>query len=206
MPEARHCPDCRNEFVASVSLCSDCGRPLEPGELPRRPAAPLMPEVAGPDAGGDHPGEPEPPDTLVATLAGEDAERVARALTLENITSLLDCEGIQQLRGPHEPPKPAIARRKPVAIYVAHTRVDEAREIVDSLTGADLIGDQWRDAGEPDAGVVDVGDTDAATRAAVEAVQRAAVDLESPQAEGGLRYLVALAAFAAVLALFIALL
>ena len=201
--EAKHCPDCRNEFVASVEQCSDCGAPLKQGELPRGGS----PEPEHEDAGYDVPEhgippEPvEPPDTLVATLPGEDAERVARAMALERITSLLDCDGAQELRGPNEPPKPAIARRKPVAIYVSHSRAEEAREIIDSLTDTDPIGDQWR---EGDSAAESIEDAEPAPDEVQSPV--AAADLEAPQAEGSGRYLLILAALGAVLALFIALL
>lgn len=207
MGEANHCPDCRNEFVAAITTCSDCGQPLHPGELPRggRAAAPVGSEEVDVPLHGEAPDPPEPPDTLVATLPGEDAERIARALTLERITSLLDCEGTRELRGPNEPPKPAIARRKPVSIYVGHARAGEAREIIESLVGVDLIGEQWRsgDAGE------DAGEEEAA-EAAVErragSVVREPDDLEAPVAEGIGRYLVLLAILGGILAVFIALL
>jgi hypothetical protein len=207
MGEANHCPDCRNEFVAGITMCSDCGQPLRPGELPRgaRPAALVVEEESDAPLHGEAPDLPDPPDTLVATLPGEDAERIARALTLEHISSLLDCEGTQELRGPSEPPKPAIARRKPVSIYVAHTRVDEAREIIESLVGVDLIGEQWRSGDAGDDGHEEGAAASSAPRAAVPAAQ-GPHDLEAPAAEGSGRYLVLLAILGAILAVFIALL
>lgn len=207
MEDARHCPDCRNEFVAHVEVCSDCGRPLQPGELPRvstrREEEPAH-EVGIPEHGVP-PEAPDPPDTLVATLPGEDAEQVARALALEQITSLLDCDGTQELRGPFEPPKPALARRKPVSIYVAAQHVDDAHAVIESLMHEDPIGEQWRGAHAGTSAVPDLDDEIAAESEFSVAVAEPA-GMEVPHAEGVGYTWIVLIALGAILALFVALL
>lgn len=140
-----HCPICHTEFVAGVAACSDCGRPLLPGELPPRARNDDGPDAVRTTTASGAEITVEPPDTLLAEIPGEQAELIAKALALEGIPSLLVCDGVEQLRGPHEPPKPPIARKKTVEIYVPHTRMDDASEIADSMTNVDLIGDQWLD-------------------------------------------------------------
>lgn len=143
--EVSHCQDCRTEFVAGVTRCSDCGRPVTPGELPPRKRNDERDEARDPRYAQAPSAEAtvDPPDTELTSIPGEQAELVAKALALEGIPSLLACEGEEQLRGPHEPPKPPIARKRIVDIYVPQSRLDDAREIADSMASGDLIGDQW---------------------------------------------------------------
>lgn len=207
MDDARHCPDCRNEFMAHVEVCTDCGRPLQAGELPRasarREEEPA--HAVGIPEHGVPPEAPDPPDTLVATLPGEDAEQVARALALEQITSLLDCDGTQELRGPFEPPKPALARRKPVSIYVASQHVDDANAVIESLMHEDPIGEQWRGADGATPVEPDLED-EIAVESEFSATVAEPAGMEMPRAEGAGYTWIALLALGAVLALFIALL
>jgi len=206
--ETLHCGECRTEFVGGITACSDCGGPLQSGELPPHGPESLADSVAAAMPAADTEGEaPEPPDTLVATLPGEDAELVAKAMTMERITSLLECEGSQELRGPHEPPKPALARRRPVSIYVAHSRVDEARAIIESMTGTDLIGEQWREGAGHDGAVRDDAGDDAALPGAVsDGVRTASSPPEAPRAEGAGRYVILLGLVTLLVGLFVVLL
>lgn len=181
--QTSHCPICRTEFVAGIAACSDCGRPLLPGELPPRD------RNSAPSQGGGGPDAiVEPPDTMILTIPGEQAELIAKALAVEGIPSLLECDGIEQLRGPYEPPKAPLARRKPVDVYVPESQVDIAREIAQSMLDSDLIGDQWRDAEfAPDANTTtdDHDDSDATGASSAYEGGTAADAASRPQPEGG---------------------
>lgn len=87
-----------------------------------------------------------PPDTLLATMPGLQAEFAAKALTLEGMTCLLECDGLKQLRHPHQEPSDPLAVTWPVSIYVAGPQLGEARQILASIQRTDVIGDQWTTA------------------------------------------------------------
>lgn len=200
MPEdVKHCVACQTEFVAGIDHCSDCGGLLESGELPAQRTRSALDEqlaAALPDA--SEPQEVDPPDTLASTLPGEQAELVARALALEGVTSLLECEGEQKLRGPHEPPSPPIAVKRPVSIYVAQTHVETTLEIVRSLESDDVIGDQWLAEGEAVEGFADQ------SKPKLEDVvpASAATPLEA-EGSGGLRLLIPFLIITAIVGLFL---
>jgi hypothetical protein len=83
------------------------------------------------------------PDTLLVTLPGMQAEFAAKALTVEGLTCLLECDGLKRLRYPNQEPPEPLAVTWPVSIYVARTQRDQAREILASTERTDVIGDQW---------------------------------------------------------------
>jgi len=199
--DVTHCPNCRTEFVAGIAACSDCGGPLKSGELPRGRERLVDEDPLPTDAVPGAEYVPEPPDTLLGTFPGEHAELIAKSMALEGLASLLECDGVEQLRGPHEPPKAPLARKKPVHVYVAQARLADAQEIADSLAEADFIGDQWQDES---AGEIDAEDDDDRTLDEAVYLRPAAEGVPSP--EGTSIYLLVFAVITAIVAVFVFLL
>ncbi|MBI1818121.1 MAG: hypothetical protein HYR72_24335 [Deltaproteobacteria bacterium] len=134
----QHCPACRSEFIAGVAACTDCGGPLELGALPDLAAV----------TAGKSPIVYDSPDTLLTTLPGVRADLVVRALVMEGIACLLECEGQTKLCGPTDVSQGPFAVTLPVAIYVSGSRMEEAVAVVQSLDRADLVGVEWSE-GDP---------------------------------------------------------
>lgn len=131
-----YCPDCWTEFVSGVALCSDCGGALTLGPRPeQRPRATAATESANPEQSAI--------DTLLGEFPGSRAEFIAQALTMEGIHSRLECDGLVQHRGPNTNPAGPIAVTLPVTILVAAAEADRAREILESLSAEDLVGEEW---------------------------------------------------------------
>jgi hypothetical protein len=82
-------------------------------------------------------------DTLLGEFPGEKAEFVAQALTMEGMTSRLECQGMVRHRGPGQEVTGPIAVTLPVSVYVAEANLEHAREIVESVEQEDLIGEEW---------------------------------------------------------------
>jgi hypothetical protein len=141
MSDVQHCETCRTEFVAGVPVCTDCGGPLALGPLPERPAKGSPANVAA--------GDEYRCDRLLARLPGAQADVAAKALNLEGVTCLLECEGIRRLCPPDRESDEPLAVTLPVAIYVRGECEREAREILDSLP-ADVIGNQWAEEAQAD--------------------------------------------------------
>jgi hypothetical protein len=91
-------------------------------------------------------------DRLLARLPGAQADVVVKALNLEGIPCLLECQGIRRLCLPDREPGEPLAVTLPVSIYVQVERMQEAQDILDS-SSADVIGEQW--AEEPQAAEVE---------------------------------------------------
>lgn len=147
----RYCESCWTEFVDGVQRCSDCGGPLLDGDLPReRPRdaeeAPFTTISADPAA----------IDSLAAEMPGEDAEHFAEALKIEGIVSRLECGNLVRYRGPGQKATGMISLREPVQVFVAAKDLDVARDILETISRGDLIGDAWTEG----SGEVDVEDSD----------------------------------------------
>jgi hypothetical protein len=160
MSDLQHCAACREEYVAGVAACVECGQPLQAGPLPRG-AAPAT--RAAPAAGAD-----PPLDRLVAELPGLHADQMVRALLLEEIACRVECEGVEKVYRPGQPPAEAFAITLPVSLYVADATYESAQEIVQSLRQEDVIGDQWSAAPAEDEGAADAIDAAADPDAADE--------------------------------------
>jgi hypothetical protein len=143
VPVLQHCATCQTEYIATATACAECGEVLQPGPLPRYEgyadqapasddAAPLAPTEA--------------PTRALGVLPGEQAERLARALTNEGIVCLLECEGFQRLRLPGDPVPEPIAVTLPVQISIPPSRFDDAQGLLALLEQEDVIGRQWEDA------------------------------------------------------------
>ena len=178
MSDLQHCAACREEYVAGVAACVECGQPLQAGPLPRG-SSPARGVVARRDdaAGGDDdaaPARSDPPlDRLLAELPGLQADQTVRALLLEGIACRVECEGIRKVYRAGQPPTEAFAVTLPVSIYVGDATYESAQEIAQSLAQEDVIGDQWSATpaeDEPAADAIDAeADVDAETEADVDA-------------------------------------
>jgi hypothetical protein len=148
----QHCPDCQQEYVAGIATCVDCGKPLQPGPLARfeaggtRPAAvPTAATGATTAAAGG--GES---DVFVVELPGVEAHEAVQALLMEKINCRAACKGMEKRYSEASPPQGPLATSLPVSIFVAAQHVEAAEEIIASIRGGDLIGEQWSDAPHPD--------------------------------------------------------
>ncbi len=140
MSDLQHCVACQTEYIATAPACAECGGVLQPGPLPRFEGREDSPQSTEGD------GEPmEPPTRVLATLPGEQAEQLAKLLTMEGMACLLECEGLQRLRLPDEPVQEPIAVTLPVALSVPPSRFDDAQAMLASLDQDDAIGSQWTD-------------------------------------------------------------
>ena len=124
----QHCPTCATEFVAGARACSDCGGPLTAGPLPDVDANQLIAITSAAQTPS------APPDTLFATLPGQQADYVAQALTEAGIASRLDCDGIQQFNGPGQPHGGPLAVTLPVSVFVPGSQLTAVTEVVRSIT------------------------------------------------------------------------
>jgi hypothetical protein len=145
----QHCPDCQQEYVAGVATCVDCGKPLQPGPLPRfegggtRPAAGASGTAAQSTAGDGS-------DVFVVELPGLEAHEAVQALLMEKIACRASCDGLEKRYSEGSPPQGPLATSLPVSIFVAAQHVEAAEEIIASIRSGDLIGEQWSDAPHPD--------------------------------------------------------
>ncbi len=193
----QHCPKCVTEFVAGVRACSDCGGPLSSGPLPD-PAD----EEAQPSEADDLAALGDPPDTLYATLPGQQADYVAQALATAGIASLLECDGIQQLNGPGIEHKGPLAVSFPVSVYVPGAQLQPVREIVQSITRAGEIVNPWTVAVDPtDLEALVAGETGLDADDAEDRSSPSDQPLSAPQPEGTTTRLLLLLALGVVLLL-----
>jgi len=135
----QHCAACREEYVAGVAACVECGAPLQPGPLDRSPQAARRVAETGTAA---------MPDRLLAELPGAAADQAVRALLLEGIACGAVCDGIEKVYLPDKPPTEPFAVSLPVSLYVADAQYEQAQEILASCQQEDVIGDQWSSAAE----------------------------------------------------------
>ncbi len=139
----RYCQECWTEFVATVQRCSDCGGPLQDGELPA--ARPRDEEI---EDGEVVTSDLADIDSLITELPGEEAEHFAEALRMEGVHSRLECGEIVRHRGPGQKATAKISFSLPVQIFVADAERERARDILESINQEDLIGDAWSEGAE----------------------------------------------------------
>jgi hypothetical protein len=191
--DVQHCLTCATEYVAGIEACVVCGTPLTPGPLPRD--GPTGHRAAPRAAGRD-----SAPHFLLVQRPGLQAHHLVKALLLEDIPCLLECDGLRKTVLSGEDLAEPFAVTLPVSVYVAHHRAAEARQILASLEREDVIGDQWResDSVETVSPVLEAVQDDArSTRPA------SAADHEPTRGEAtSLRFAVLLAAAALVLYFF----
>ncbi len=117
------CPQCRDEFRATISDCPDCHVPLQFHD----PNAPLPPADAGP------PGLEEP--VPVHRDSPWALEAVARQLQEEGIASQIDAF------------PPGSADGRSLALYVSESRAEAARAIVAAYTASRMPEHEGGDFG-----------------------------------------------------------
>jgi hypothetical protein len=135
----QHCAACREEYVAGVAACVECGAPLQPGPLDRSAPAARGPRV-------DEPTASALPDRLLAKLPGAEADQVVRTLLREGIACGVSCDGIERVYAPDKPPMEPFAVSLPVSLFVNAAQYEQAQEILASCEQEDVIGDQWESA------------------------------------------------------------
>ena len=135
----QHCAACREEYVAGVAACVECGAPLQPGPLDRSAPAARGPRV-------DEPTASALPDRLLAKLPGAEADQVVRTLLREGIACGVSCDGIERVYAPDKPPMEPFAVSLPVSLFVTAAQYEQAQEILASCQQEDVIGDQWESA------------------------------------------------------------
>ena len=169
--DLQHCSACREEYVAGVAACVECGGPLQPGPLDRLAERAAHGQRHG--SGGRR--RRRRCDRIAASSscpACKPTTRCARFL-LEGITCGVECEGVTQVYAPGQPPAQPFAVTLPVTVYVADAQYEAAQEILASLQHDDMIGDQWSDASlEVEGGAV--VEDDATAEPAVDASRRSA--------------------------------
>jgi hypothetical protein len=138
----QHCAACREEYVAGVAACVECGAPLQPGPLDRSAPAARSDRSAQPTAAAP------PPDQLLAELPGAEADQVVRTLLREDVTCAVTCNGIERVYTPDKPPVEPFAVSLPVTLFVSAAQLEQAREVLASCQQEDVIGDQWEHATE----------------------------------------------------------
>lgn len=158
--DVRYCESCWTEFVDGIQRCSDCGGPLLDGELPR--VRPVTEEeeasfvAIAPDLSAI--------DSLAAEIPGQDAEHFAEALKIEGIVSRLECGDLVRFRGPGQKATGMISLSEPVRVFVSAADLESARDILESINQADLIGDAWAEGSEEfdvdDSGLLRAAQTD----------------------------------------------
>jgi hypothetical protein len=136
--ELQHCPTCREEYVAGIAACVECGEPLHPGPLPRGAAAtaPAARAAAAANPAGEL-------DRLIAELPGRQADHVVRSLLLEGIACRVECQGVVKVYQAEQRPSEPFAVTLPVTIHVAAAQLENAQEVLESLQQEDVIGEQW---------------------------------------------------------------
>lgn len=143
--ELQHCPTCREEYVAGIAACVECGEPLHPGPLPRGAAA------AAPAARAAAAANPATElDRLVAELPGRQADHVVRSLLLEGIACRVECQGVVKVYQAEQRPSEPFAVTLPVTIHVAAAQLENAQEVLESLQQEDVIGEQWSEVPSED--------------------------------------------------------
>ncbi|MFN8643772.1 MAG: hypothetical protein U0802_19725 [Candidatus Binatia bacterium] len=141
--EPQHCPTCQTEYVAGIAACADCGGRLAPGPLERYAATPARGTTR---TGGEAaPAAAAAFDAMLAQLPGLQADHAVKALLLEEIPCFVECQGLTKTYQPGSPPAEPFAVTLPVTVRVRSADLETAREIVASLDGDDLIGEQWSD-------------------------------------------------------------
>ena len=135
----QHCAACREEYVAGVAACVECGAPLQPGPLDRSTPAARGPRV-------DEPTASALPDRLLAKLPGAEADQIVRTLLREGIACGVSCDGIERVYAPDKPPMEPFAVSLPVSLFVTAAQYEQAQEILASCQQEDVIGDQWESA------------------------------------------------------------
>jgi hypothetical protein len=136
--DLQHCPDCREEYIAGVTACVECGGALRPGPLERSATRVQR-------AGGSAGGAAEQAHRLLVELPGLQADLATRALLLEGIAVRVECQGASKLYAAGDKPTEPFAVTLPVSVYVAAAQLDTAQEILASLQQDDVIGSQWSD-------------------------------------------------------------
>lgn len=142
--ELQHCPTCREEYVAGIAACVECGEPLHPGPLPRGAAA------AAPAARAAAANPAAELDRLVAELPGRQADHVVRSLLLEGIACRVECQGVVKVYQAEQRPTEPFAVTLPVTIHVAAAQLENAQEVLESLQQEDVIGEQWSEVPSED--------------------------------------------------------
>ena len=143
------------------------------------------------------------PDTLLMTVPGLQAEHAAKALTMEGLTCLLECDGLKRLRQPGDEAPEPLAVTWPVRLYVHFTDLTEAKRILDSIAAPDVIGQQWSDADAGQRGKDIRRQGREMPTASVDRADRANPYLSAPRAEGTtLRFVFLLAVALFLLLLF----
>ena len=135
----QHCAACREEYVAGVAACVECGAPLQPGPLDRS-----APSTRGPRL--DEPTAAAAPDRLLAKLPGAEADQIVRTLLREGIACGVSCDGIERVYAPDKPPMEPFAVSLPVSLFVTAAQYEQAQEILACCQQEDVIGDQWESA------------------------------------------------------------
>lgn len=146
----QHCPDCQQEYVAGVTACVDCGKALQPGPLPRFEGGGARRASGSPAPAAAAPAADAASDVFVVELPGIEAHEAVQALLMEKISCRASCKGMEKRYSEASPPQGPLATSLPVSIFVAAQHREAAEEIIASIRGGDLIGEQWSDAPHPD--------------------------------------------------------
>lgn len=130
--EVQHCATCGGEYMASAKSCAECGGPLSAGPPP---------ELSGADDEEDGPERELHLDSLLVTLPGQQSHVVAAALGNAGVYSAQRCGSDELFNGPGLPDRGALARTKPVQVYVAAADVETAKEVLAQLQDGDQVRD-----------------------------------------------------------------
>lgn len=188
-----YCEECWTEFVDSVQRCSDCGGPLQAGELPS--ARPLVDEAPDVPVGAV---DLSAIDSLIVELPGEDAEHYAEALRMEGVHSRLECGEFVRYRGPGQKPTGPISLREPVRVFVATADQEQARDILEAIGQEDLVGDAWLEGVE----AAEIDDGDPEPRPVAESAHTAPTEIRAEGVNSGAIVVLLLAVALGLLFLF----